>query len=610
MAKKARRGLLGTLGFRVLSISFVFLAVPLIIYSVVLYFVDYKEFVKNLFEEMELTVTEETAWIGEKEIYHINTLHLIQQFIGAFHLTDKEETHNQINKILQGFILHDDINAIIYCEVNAEGNLVAKTSTLSSYIGVDFTHYFPELGNVDKYVLIANDPIFGYSMYIVNKVQDKKVKAVVITVISLPKLISGMTSVQKDKDISVSVTDELGLIISSTNANLVNKSLKTKEFSVKDISYVPFGKEFTLNGVKSFFVEKQIPRTTNYLLISASEIAVLSQFKSFLYRLGFFLLLVVTTGGLATYLVTLRMARPMKQLARVMGSVGTGHLEATYKSDKYGFEINHLGDAFNQMRDDLFTYIEEVKKEKGLKEAFEKELQIGHQIQRALLPSGDAVISGVDIATFYSAAKEVAGDFFDYLELDDNQVLITIADGVGKGISSCLYSFDLRSILKTAALEKRPLDELIQRTNSIFCLDTKDSCNFVTLVTGILDKQEKTFQFTNAGHLPVMVKRQNSTFEMFTTKGIALGIKELDNVELATIKIEAGDYLVFYTDGVTEAQNAKDELYTEGRLIESIKKFNGSSSKELVEHIMQGVQSFVQEKEQFDDITLLVFRLQ
>jgi serine phosphatase RsbU (regulator of sigma subunit) len=610
MAKKARRGLLGTLGFRVLSISFVFLAIPLIIYSIILYFVDYKEFVKNLFEEMELTVTEETNWIGEKEIYHINTLHLIQQFIGAFHLSEKEETHSQINKILQGFIVHDDIDAIIYCEMNSEGNLVAKTSTLASYVGVDFTHYFPAFENIDKYVLIAKDPIFGYSMYIVNKVQDNKIHAVVITVISLEKLVSLMPSVQKDKDISVSVMDDLGKIIYSTNANLVNKSIKNKDYSFRNISYVPFGKEFTLNGVKSFFVEKIIPRTSSYLVISATEVVVLAQFKIFLYRLGFFLFIVVTTGGFATYLVTLRMARPMKQLARVMGSVGSGHLQATYQKDRYGFEINHLGDTFNQMRNDLVTYIEEVKKEKGLKEAFEKELQIGHQIQRALLPSGDVAISGVDIATFYSAAKEVAGDFFDYLELDDNQVIITIADGVGKGISSCLYSFDLRSILKTAALENRPLDELIKRTNNIFCLDTKDSCNFVTLVTGILDKHEKTFQFTNAGHLPVMVKRQNSTFEMFTTKGIALGIKELDNVELQTIKIEAGDYLVFYTDGVTEAQNAKNELYTEERLKESIKSFNGSSSKELVEHIMQGVQTFVQEKEQYDDITLLVFKLQ
>jgi len=605
MAKKASRGLLGTLGFRVLSISFTFLAVPLIIYSVVLYFVDYKEYVKNLFEEMEMTVTEETSWIGEKEIYHINTLHLIQQFIGAFHLTEKEETHNQINKIMQGFVVHDDIDAIVYCELNQEGRLVAKTSTLESYIGIDFTHYFPDFQNVDKYVLIANDPIFGYSMYIVNKVQDSKIKAAVITVISLSKLTAGMSSAQKGKDISISVRDELGVIIFSTNKNLENKSLKTK-----NISYIPFGKEFTLNNVKSFIVEKQIPRTSNYLIISASEIVVLAQFKIFLYRLGFFLFIVVTIGGLATYLVTLRMARPMKQLARVMSSVGGGHLESTYHKDKYGFEINHLGDAFNQMRNDLVTYIEEVKKEKGLKEAFEKELQIGHQIQKALLPSGDVVISGVDIATFYSAAKEVAGDFFDYLEIDDNQVIITIADGVGKGISSCLYSFDLRSILKTAALENRPLDELIKRANNIFCLDTKDSCNFVTLVTGMLNKNEKMFQFTNAGHLPVMVKRQNGTFEMFTTKGIALGIKELDNVELETIKIEAGDYLVLYTDGVTEAQNVKDELYTEQRLQESIKSFTGSSSKELVEHIMNGVQAFVQEKEQFDDITLVVFRLQ
>lgn len=616
MAKKASKGLAGSLGFRVLSISLLFLAVPLIVYSGVLYLIDYRQYVRNLYEEIDLMVKEEIAWIHEKESYNQSTLNLIEEFIQSFHLLDNQSHDNQVNKILQKFTIHEDISAIVYSEVTPQGKIICKSSTLPLYVGVDFSKYFTlkELQNMDDNVFIGKDPVYGYSMYIVKYLKEENNKdAIVMSIISLDQLLYKMIEFQKSKELDITIISDKGYVIATTNKKLEDKVFsyeqKDNYLYLEKISYVDGGMKFVLDGKKNLVALKRVPKSSTYLVLSIPEYVIMQKFLTFLFSLGFFLFLVIVIGGVATYLFTLRMARPMKQLNEVMSKAGTGELDISYKSDKYGFEINHLGESFNQMRIDLLKHIEEVKKERGMKEAFEKELQIGHQIQKALLPSEEAHIEGIEIATFYSPATEVAGDFYDYVQLGEEDVLITIADGVGKGISSCLYSFDLRSILKTAALENRSLKELVVRTNTIFCSDTKQSCNFVTAIIGILNKENKTFNFTNAGHLPIIVKRKQQDLELFSTKGIALGIEEFDSIDIKTVTIEQGDFIVLYTDGITEALNQKDELYNEKRLIESIQNYHGESCQELVNIIMDDLHKFVGDKEQHDDISLVVFRL-
>lgn len=615
MSKKASRGLSGSLGFRVLSISFLFLAIPLVVYSVALYFIDYRQHVRNIFDEIDLLAQEEIAWLHEKETYYANTMLLIEEFIRAFHLKEKDRAGTELNEIISQFTEKQDVAAILYVEANDNGDLIVKNSTVESYRGLNYGKLFTtqQLRDMPDDVFIAKDPLLGYSMFIVQYVDDRGKDAFVMAIVSLQEMLDKMIAFQKQKGLQISFLDKNGNVLASTQKEYEDRIFTSREgenvLTIKRINYVKNGKFFEYKGEKHFFDIRQIPKSETFLVFSIPEYEILARFQSLIYRLGFFLLAVVIIGGVLTFLFTLRMASPLKQLMKVMSTVGGGDLKASYKRDRYGFEINRLGNTFNKMTKNLVDHIEEVKKEKGMKEAFEKELQIGHQIQKALLPSHEEEIQGVDIATFYSPAKEVAGDFYEYGSLSEDQVLVCIADGVGKGISSCLYSFDFRSILKTASFDKQPLQNLVVKTNNIFCTDTKESCNFVTAVIGYIDKKARHFEFTNAGHLPVIVKRANGEIQMYSTKGIALGIEMLEGVEKETIPLSEGDYCVLYTDGVTEAQNGKDELFTEPRLIETVKNFSGNSSGELVSVIMDDVSKFVLDKEQYDDITLIVFKL-
>lgn len=617
MGKKSRRGFTGSIGFRVLSISLIFLAIPLIIYSMVLYEVDYRHYMRNLYEDVGIMGEEEISWLHDKQVYYENALILIEEFVETFNLVDSNARDTDLTKILQRFIADERISAIVYCDITPDGRVIATKGTLSSYIGVDFSKdlSLAEIKNKKNHVVIAIDPIIGHSMYVVRYVKRKGDEgSVVMSIISLDMLLAKMQSYQKEPRLAVSIVDSMGVVIGTTAKEYEGKIFSLKEgdenIVLKKVSYDSSGRHFTFEGVKHFADIRQIPKSSTFLILSIPQNIVMSNFRVLLYRLAIFLFVVIVVGLVVTYIFTKRIARPMHQLGDVMTAIGSGDLDKSYEKDRFGFEINALGDAFNQMRDNLKKYIEEVKKEKGMKEAFEKELQIGHEIQRAILPAEKPEFAGVDIATYYSPAKEVAGDYYDYLVVDEDRLMITVADGVGKGISSCLYSFDLRSIMRTAALEKRPLDELIMRSNTIFCKDTKESCNFVTLVSGYLNKKEKTFQFTNAGHLPVMVKRANKDkIDQYSTKGIALGIEEITSIETESIPLNEGDFCVLYTDGVTEAMGEDGSLYTPERLLASITSYSGNSSEEMMNKIMDDLQGFVGNKEQFDDISLVVFKI-
>jgi serine phosphatase RsbU (regulator of sigma subunit) len=613
MAIKKGRGLLNSLGIRVLSISVLFLAVPLVVYSGVLYLVDYRQYVRNLFEELDLIAEEEVAYLNENQQNQENILELVEEFVGSFRSEKKELSHDQVNVILKKFTKQEDVSQTAHSTVNDKGEIVCQKSTLQGYQGVNFSKYFTleQLGGKKYSSFIAKDPLFGYSMYIVNFINKD---AVIMSITSLDKILDKILEFRKLPYLDIFIVSSKGEVIAASSKQYLGKIFSTKKegenIVLEKVSYVEKGAVFTFGGKQNLAGARAVDKNSIFLMVSAPKYIVMHKFVTFLLELGIFLVVVIVIGGLTAYIFTLRMAKPMRQLNNVMSTVGSGNLEAQYIFDRYGFEINHLGDSFNQMRINLLKYIEQVQKERAMKEVFEKELQIGHQIQKALLPSELASIDGVEINAYYSAAKEVAGDFYDYLVLEENKVLITIADGVGKGISSCLYSFDLRSILKTQAIENRPLNELVIRTNHIFCSDTKDSCNFVTVLTGILDKKEKYFEFTNAGHLPVIVKRKNAGVDLFSTKGIALGIEEFKEVEVKKIPLEIGDYLILYTDGITEAQNKEKKLYTEERLKQSVESFTGENAESFTKHIIDGVSTFVEGEEQYDDITLVVFRLQ
>jgi len=242
------------------------------------------------------------------------------------------------------------------------------------------------------------------------------------------------------------------------------------------------------------------------------------------------------------------------------------------------------------------------------------ELAIAAEIQQSFLPDKIKPFKGFDIAAKTVMAKEVGGDFFDVIPLEvipfpDNRLGIMIADVSGKGIPAALFMALSRIVVRVNATwnKDRP-DLVIRNANATISADSKSGM-FVTLFYGFLDSPAKTLTYVNAGHNPPILYRPRAQeFRELQATGIAMGASADADYSQESVTLETGDVLVLYTDGITEAENARQEMYGEDRLREIIRAAAAESSQEMINRILESVRAFSGDYPQSDDITLMIIR--
>ncbi len=617
-----RRKLFGSLAFRVLFSSLIFIVVPLIFYAIFLSNNEYQEKLDDVFTEMHLYQKDQLNLIVQTNKNNYNFLKALQELINLIIRQSGKPSLDKIDKILTSFVAEENLSAIFYLTITKDSGLVCTNSSLPSYLGINFTQYFDltRLEPINYKIFIASDPVFKHSLFITLPVKNDQEKIIgfVGMSIALSKLVESLDSSHRPAQSNLSLIDEKGLILASTASSRISKKLILEEkidskhpedvIPIKKIPSVPGGYEFHLNKEKRLLTFIIIPETELKIVLTIPANSLLLQLYKNLTKLAILLLFILTFGGLISYLLTLRFAKPLRQLSLVMEKVGTGDLSAKFHPDKMGFEINLLGEQFNQMTLSLVTYIEEVNKERAFKEAYLKELQIGRDIQKSLLPEGKPEFYNIESAFYFQPAKEVAGDFYDWTIKGDD-LYITIADGVGKGISGCLYAYDLRSTLKTCENLLSDLDTIAIQTNLIFCEDTKETGSFVTAFLAKYHAPSKELSYINCGHNYPILKKKSGELIHLETRGIAFGVDRFDRVDLRKITLEADDLLIFFTDGLTDAQDTKGRLFGEKKFFELIQSASNQSPSDLLEHITSEIAKFTYQADQYDDMTLFILKM-
>lgn len=312
-------------------------------------------------------------------------------------------------------------------------------------------------------------------------------------------------------------------------------------------------------------------------------------------------------GGGAVYLLTRRIAKPLKELCKTMERVSEGAAHVRYTPDRMGFEINELGLQFNETLDALLLYTQEAEKERLLREKLAEELRIGHEIQANLLPLHVPGVAGVDIATSYFGSKEVSGDFYDLFRLENGKLLIAISDVAGKGISACLFSLGLRSMLRSLASVTTDLGELVRRVNDLYWIDAHEPSMFATLWLGLYDPASHYLTYCSQGHPPALLRRGNQLQELWTG-GIALGAQKIDVIPTKEIILTKGDLLLLYTDGILEAHDRNDQLFGKERLHPFVLRGKGTS-QQIADQLIDEVRLFSRGEAQHDDMTLVVLKM-
>ena len=259
------------------------------------------------------------------------------------------------------------------------------------------------------------------------------------------------------------------------------------------------------------------------------------------------------------------------------------------------------------------NYVHQMQKEHTQLESLKGDLAIASEIQQAILPRVfppfPDLAPKIDIAASMTPAKDVGGDFYDLFRIDDNRVGFVIADVSGKGIPAAIFMAVSRTLIRATGIRGGSPADCITYSNRLLAQESVD-CMFVTVFYGIIDVNTGEVTYCNAGHNPPYILKHKGDISPLpmSTDPMAGAIDGITYHE-GTLKLEKGDALVMFTDGVTEAMSTANEEFGEQRLEDTLEDVAMHNCQQMVEAIKADVAAFAGEAEQSDDITVLALKL-
>jgi len=246
------------------------------------------------------------------------------------------------------------------------------------------------------------------------------------------------------------------------------------------------------------------------------------------------------------------------------------------------------------------------------KKRLDHDLEIARDIQRILLPSEAPAIDGFQISGINVPARQVSGDYFDYIRVDDERLGVAIADVSGKGVPASLIMAICRSVLRAEAARNPSPADVLRNVNRQLYPDIKEDM-FISMAYLILDHHRDSITLARAGHdAPLLYKQQSQTVTPVKSPGMVVGIDSGNVFDRLTvdfaISLERDDCLVLYTDGVTETLNAEGDEFGLDRVIQTVRARANDGAQAIVKKIIQDVRDFTGSLPQNDDITLIVIR--
>ncbi|MGH9240580.1 MAG: SpoIIE family protein phosphatase [Vicinamibacterales bacterium] len=278
-------------------------------------------------------------------------------------------------------------------------------------------------------------------------------------------------------------------------------------------------------------------------------------------------------------------------------------------------QLGELSESFNSMT----SSIEDLLQAKAEKERLEQELRIARNIQMSLLPQGPLSMPGLTLTAHCEPAREVGGDYYDFLPIDDHTLGILVADVSGKGTSAALYMAELKGIVLSLSQRYRSPRELLIEADRIISHHL-DSRSFITVTYLVVDLQAGMLQYARAGHCPLVYVpgpyAAQRTPQLLAPDGLVLGL-QLDGgqtfvrlLEEMSVPLGRGDLFVLFTDGLTEAMNSGGECFGESRLATLIGEHADLHADELRERILRDIEAFTESALQQDDMTMVLLRIE
>ena len=275
-------------------------------------------------------------------------------------------------------------------------------------------------------------------------------------------------------------------------------------------------------------------------------------------------------------------------------------------------QLGALAASFNQMTE----YVQQLVRERILKERMERELEIAREVQKQLFPKHAPQLKHLDVSGVCLPARVVSGDYFDYISLEGNQLGLAVGDICGKGISAALLMANLQATLRSNATSYQEnggnhyeitVAEILRRMNRQMYGYTADN-KFATLFYGVYNDDDRTLTYSNAGHNPPLYFEGDAVRRLYAG-GTVIGIFADSGYDQETIQLNAGGILIAYTDGIIESVNRHGEEFGEDRLIRLVLQNYGLDAEKMKTRIVDEVLSWTSAEERGDDMTLIVAKI-
>jgi sigma-B regulation protein RsbU (phosphoserine phosphatase) len=259
---------------------------------------------------------------------------------------------------------------------------------------------------------------------------------------------------------------------------------------------------------------------------------------------------------------------------------------------------NHAGVALERARNDRL---------RQHSRRIEEEISLARKIQTTFLPRTTPDFAPFDLAGCNYPSSEVGGDYFDFIPITETDLGVVISDVTGHGFGAALLMAGFRACLRIESRNNFAVRTILAKVND-YLYETNPPGNYVTAVYGVLDRRNHVFSYSNAGHnWPVLI-RPDDTIQYLDTGGLLLGAYPAVQYEETHVKLDRGDILVFFTDGVTEARDAEGREFGLARLEDLVKSYRHLSSKEIAEKISVEVRNYQAESSPPDDLTLTIIK--
>ena len=358
------------------------------------------------------------------------------------------------------------------------------------------------------------------------------------------------------------------------------------------------------NDVTYYISSKRLASTGWTLVVAQHRDLVLF----YGYALGIILLFCMTLGGIVIFFFMshgIRHAiKPLRFLSDSAQEVAHGNFDAPLPTFKHQDEIAQLRDSFGTMQQSLKQYVEKLRESTAAKASIESELNVAHSIQMSMLPKTFPPFperNDIELYGMLKPAKAVGGDLYDFY-IHDEKLFFCIGDVSGKGVPASLVMAVSRTLFRNISAHTAEPSHIVETMNKAIS-DSNDNNMFVTLFVGVLDLQTGHLRYCNAAHNAPYIQ----AVALPVDSNLPVGVMPDWHFTEQETRMVSGNILFLYTDGLTEAENARHELFGERRVTDLVSTFKGSPQK-LIETMTDAVHQFVGDTEQSDDLTMLAIK--